>query len=156
LANEVTDWIAIGMSAASLGFSGFALFYSTRKQEKAKLDDDQIEFLHEGLRSDQISRLRGELYDRFCSAGGDPQALGKDPQYYNTVRLLQERYDNIAYDLKLRPSFTDLFNDGDWAAILKCDKAFANNYRSPDFENLVNLAKQHLRNVKINIDPCKK
>lgn len=52
----------------------------------------------------------------------------------------------------------NIFDPGDWKAIIKCNKAFPEDYRKADgAQKLVKYAKDHLKNVSIDdIDPCKR
>jgi hypothetical protein len=52
-------------------------------------------------------------------------------------------------------NFKKLVEDGDWAAIIKCNKASSEMHKSHSFQELVKLAEEGLRNVRINTDPCK-
>jgi hypothetical protein len=155
LAIEIQDWLPIAISVVSLGFSAFAFFCSTRKQEKVQLSGDESEFLHQSLRSDEMVKHLRVLYRYYCSKRGDGQALTNDTEYRDAVSIVQKRYETIAYELDNHPTFSRLLVDKDWAAIIKCNEAFSNNYKSDGFQKLVKRAEEHLKNVRINTDPCK-
>jgi hypothetical protein len=156
LAIEITDWIAIGISMGSLGFSSYAFYYSTKKQEKAQLNADEEDFMYERLNSDKMVVDRGILY-RYYSLNRDyDQTFPKDvryTEYTDTARVLEERY-SIIYDALIRhQNFEKLLRRENWISIIKCDLAMPQGqYKSDRFRNLVNLAIEHLKKENVRIE----
>jgi hypothetical protein len=77
-------------------------------------------------------------------------------EYTKAVWTLAKIHDNIRYELKEHQNFLKLFQPQDWAAIIRTYNAFPKSYKSSEFQELVKIAEEHLRNVEINTDPCKK
>lgn len=157
------------MSLGSLGVAAYALYDSWRARKKLQLfeeqkyfyqigrdlDHDERRFLRQ-LHADELLKYRYVLYDHFCSKRGNVEALyNSDSEYSMAVSILQERYANIDFELKEHQNFEKLFDDGDWAAIIKCYNAFPESRKTGYFKELVKRAEERLRNVRINTDPCK-
>src|ERR671925_1073363 len=120
---------------------------------KADLTNDQRKFLLQ-LHDDKLVKYRHVLYDHYCSKRGDAQALDNDNDYDIAVSILDDRYANIAYELREHQNFEKLVVDGDWAAIIKCNNASPKRKKT-HIKELVKRAEEGLRNVTINTDPCK-
>jgi hypothetical protein len=100
LAIEITDWIAIAISVASLVFAVIAF----RSSRKASISEAALEFSNE-LHDHKFLGYRDKLYERFCAKNRDAQALKNDPQYALMVDHVYGYYSIIIDHLKQHPNF---------------------------------------------------